>query len=221
MTSSLNDLVPCFYGWDISDDGGQQDPAEFIETLLFAIDSQTYTHEARKQTATRVIFCIHLRDKALFWYQGFAAEVRGNWESLEATFLTLFVLAPRKEVDRTRFLNLVVNFRQRCRSIVEYTREREKLNAECPEKFRDVLGHQFIVGLDGKRKVDLVQIYLGADKTTVTYDEAKQTVRKAYQRFGEPNPLDQLYDPYFYPSTVRTGCPLTSFQNSATRTTLR
>lgn len=65
MNSSLNDLVPCFYGRDISDEGGQQDPAEFIETLLFAIDGQAYTDETRKQTAIRVIFRTRLRDKAL------------------------------------------------------------------------------------------------------------------------------------------------------------
>ncbi|MCJ1343817.1 hypothetical protein MMC31_002014 [Peltigera leucophlebia] len=192
MNSSLNDLVPCFYGRDVSDYGGQQDPAEFIETLLFAIDGQTYTDEARKQTATRVIFRTHLRDKALFWYQGLAAEVRGNWKSLEATFLTRFALVPRKEVDQRRFLNLVVNFRQRGRNIVEYTREGDKLNAECPEKFRDVLGHQFIAGLDDKGKVDLVQVYLGANKSTVSYADAKQAVERAYQRFGEPSPFDDL-----------------------------
>lgn len=67
---------------------------------------------------------------------------------------------------------------------MEYTREGDRLNAECPEKFRDVLGHQFIAGLDDKGKVDLVQVYLGADKTTVTYTDAKQAVGKAYQRFG-------------------------------------
>lgn len=82
-------------------------------------------------------------------------------------------MVPRKKVDPTRFLNLVFNFRQRGRSIVEYTREEDQLNAECPEKFCDVLGHQFIAGLDDKRKVDLVQVYLGPSKTAVTYAEAK------------------------------------------------
>ena len=43
---------------------------------------------------------------------------------------------------------------------MEYTRQRDKLNAECPEKLQDVLGHQFIAGLDDKEKVDLVQVYL-------------------------------------------------------------
>ena len=41
MTSSLNDLVPWFYGRDASDEGGQQDPVEFIENLTFAIDGQS------------------------------------------------------------------------------------------------------------------------------------------------------------------------------------
>lgn len=92
--------------------------------------------------------------------QGLTAEVRGKWESLEATFLTRFVLVPRKKVNLTRFFNLVFNFRQRGRSIVEYTREEDQLNAECLEKFCDVLlGHQFIAGLDDKKKVDLVQVY--------------------------------------------------------------
>ena len=71
------------------------------------------------------------------------------------------------------FLNLVLNLKQQGRNIVDYIREEDQLNAKCPEKFRDVLGHQFIMGLDNKRKVDLVQVYLGADKSTVTYPEAK------------------------------------------------
>lgn len=58
--------------------------------------------------------------------------------------------------------------------------------------FVDVLGHQFIAGLDDKRKVDLVQVYLGAGKSTVTYAEAKQAVSKAYPRFGEPSPLKKF-----------------------------
>lgn len=79
----------------------------------------------------------------------------------------------RKEVSQTRFLNLVYNFRQRGRSIVEYTREGDQPNGECPEKFRDVLGYHSIAWLDDKGKVDLVQVYLGANK------DAKQAVEKA------------------------------------------
>ena len=199
MTSSLNDLVPFFYGRDANDECGQQDPAEFIENLTFAIDGEVYADETRKQTATRVIFRTRLQDKVLLWYQDLAADVRGNWQSLEAAFLARFALVPRKEVDQTWFLNLVLNLKQRGRSIVDYTREGDQLNAKCPEKFRDVLGHQFIAGLDDKGKVDLVQVYLGADKSTVTYTEAKQAVSKAYTRFGEPSPLDQLHDPPFSP----------------------
>ena len=75
---------------------------------------------------------------------------------------------------------------------MEYTREGDKLNAECPEKFRDVLGHQFIAGLDDKGKIDLVQVYLGANKLTVSYVDARQAVEKAYQHFGEPGPFDDL-----------------------------
>lgn len=156
MNFPLHALVPCFYEWDVSDEGGQQDPTEYTETPLFAIDGQAQTDEARKQTATRVIFRKHLRDKALTWNQSLAAEIRGNWESLEAAFLTRFALVPRKKVDQTRFLNLVVNFRQKSRSIVEYTIEGDQLNVECPEKFRDLLVHQFIAGLDDIGKVDLV-----------------------------------------------------------------
>lgn len=46
-----------------------------------------------------------------------------------------------------------------------------------------MLYHQFIVGLDDKREVDLVRVYLGAGRSTVTYTEAKQAVEKAYQNF--------------------------------------
>lgn len=48
----------------------------------------------------------------------------------------------------------------------------------------------------------MVQVYLGADKSTVTYAEAKQAVSKAYQWFDELSPLDQLgAQPTYLPST--------------------
>lgn len=128
-------------------------------------------------------------------------EVRGNWQLLEAAFLTRFVLIPRKEVDQTWFLNLVLNLKQRGRSIVDYTREGDQFNTKCPEKFRDVLGHQFIAGLDDKGEVGLVQVYLGPNKSTVS-SEAKSAVKKAYPRFGEPSPFDKIDDqPSLPPST--------------------
>lgn len=96
-------------------------------------------------------------------------------------------------MNHTRFLDLIFNFKQRGQSIVEYTRERDRLNAKCSKKFQDVLGHQFIAELDDKGKINLVQVYLGADKSTVNYTEAKQVVEKAYQRFGEPNPFNNLH----------------------------
>ena len=199
MASSLHDLVPLFYGRDANNKGRQQDPAEFIETLTFAIDGQVYANEIRKQTATRVIFRTRLEDKALLWYQELAADVQGNWQALETVFCARFALVPCKEVDQTWFLNLVLNLKQRSRNIVDYTREGDQLHVKCPEKFRDVLGHQFIMGLDDKGKVDLVQVYLGANKSTVTYTKAKQAVSKSYTRFGEPSPLDQLHDSPFSP----------------------
>lgn len=192
MASSLKDLIPHFFGRDINDEGGQEDPAEFIKNLNFAIEGQPYTDENRKVTATRVIFRSHLRDKELFWYYSLSAETRANWQLLKIAFLSRFALVVQKEVDQTRFLNLLFNFKQRGRSIIEYTREGDQLNAECPEKFRDVLGHQFIAGLDDKGKVDLVQVYLRANKSIVSYADARQAVEKAYQRFEEPSPLDDM-----------------------------
>lgn len=99
-----------------------------------------------------------------------------------------------KEVDTTWFLNLALNLRQKGRSIVNYIKKEDQLNANYPENFRDILGHQFIADLDDKKKINLFQIYLGADKSTITYTKAKQAVRKAYQWFGEPSFLDQLYN---------------------------
>lgn len=80
---------------------------------------------------------------------------------------------PRKEVDQTWFFNQALNFKQRGRKIVDYTRQEDHLHARYLEKFRDILRHQFIVDLDDKEKVDLVQVYLGANKSTVIYTEAK------------------------------------------------
>lgn len=50
MATSLNDLVPLFYGRDVNDEGAQEDPAEFVENVTFAINSQTYTNKTKKQT---------------------------------------------------------------------------------------------------------------------------------------------------------------------------
>lgn len=102
-------------------------------------------------------------------------------------------------MDQTWFFNLILNLKQQSQSIVDYTREEDQLHAKWPEKVRDVLGHQFTAGLDDTGKLDLVQVYLGADKNTVTYTEAKQAVSKAYTRFGKPSPLDQLHDLPFSP----------------------
>lgn len=78
MATSLKDLIPCFSGRDVSDEGGQEDPAEFIENLNFAIDGQTYTDENGKLTATRVVFRTPLWDESLLWYHGLGAETRAN-----------------------------------------------------------------------------------------------------------------------------------------------
>lgn len=40
--------------------------------------------------------------------------------------------------------------------------------------------HQFIIGLDEKQKIDLVQIYPYAKKRIVSYVNAKQAVKKIY-----------------------------------------
>ena len=108
----------------------------------------------------------------------------------------------RKGFDQTRFLNLVVNFRQRGRNIDDYTREEDRLNAQ---KFRNVLGHQFIAGSDDKEQVDLVQVYLGANKSTVSYANARKAVEKAYWRFGEPSPFDGLNDQPMSPPPTEKG----------------
>lgn len=83
---------------------GDKKTADFLENLSFAIDSQVYTDENRKLTATRVIFRTQLRDKALLLYHGLS-ETRANWQLLETAFLARFAPVARKEVDQTRFLN--------------------------------------------------------------------------------------------------------------------
>lgn len=88
MANSFEDPIPHLFGRDVNDEGGQEHPAEFIEILNFAIDSQTYTDENRKLTATRVIFRTHLRDNALYWYRGLNAETRASLKLLETAFLS-------------------------------------------------------------------------------------------------------------------------------------
>lgn len=87
MATFLKDLIPCFCSRDVGDEGGQEDPAEFMGNPNFAIDGQTYTDENKKLTAARVVFRTHLQDKALLWYHCLNAETRANWQLLEAAFL--------------------------------------------------------------------------------------------------------------------------------------
>lgn len=111
MAFFLHYLVSLFPGSDANNEGGQQDSAKFIKTFTFAIDGQVYANKIRKQTATQVIFCTHLQDKALLWYQELAANIRGNWQALETVFHARFVLVLRKKVDQTWFFNLVLNLK--------------------------------------------------------------------------------------------------------------
>lgn len=75
---------------------------------------------------------------------------------------------------------MVFNFKQKRQNIVKYTKERDQLNAKYSEKSRDILDHQFITKLDDKGKIDLVQVYLGTNKPTISYADAKQVVEKVY-----------------------------------------
>ena len=72
----LKTLFLIFFNRNLSDEGGQEHPAEFIENRNLANDGQTYTDENRKLTPSRVIVRMHLRDKALLWYHGLGAGTR-------------------------------------------------------------------------------------------------------------------------------------------------
>lgn len=52
-------------------------------------------------------------------------------------------------------------------------RKRDQLNTNCSKKFQVILEHQFIAGLDNKGKINLIQVYLKANKSIITYIEAK------------------------------------------------
>ena len=58
------------------------------------------------------------------------------------------------------------------------------------------------MGLDNKRKVNLVKIYLGANKSIIIFTEAKQAVSKVYIWFGKPSLLNQLHSPPFSPLSI-------------------
>ena len=38
MATSFKDLIPHFFDRDVNDEVGQEDPAEFIKTLNFAVE---------------------------------------------------------------------------------------------------------------------------------------------------------------------------------------
>lgn len=74
MATLLRNLISYFFGQDVNDKRGQENPVEYIENLNFVIDSQTYTNKDQKLTATQVIFQTHLRDKVLLWYHNLSFE---------------------------------------------------------------------------------------------------------------------------------------------------
>lgn len=45
MAISLKNLIFYFFGQDVNDEGGQEDPAEYIENLNFAVEGQVYNKE--------------------------------------------------------------------------------------------------------------------------------------------------------------------------------
>lgn len=53
---------------------------------------------------------------------------------------------------------------------------------------------KFVTDWDSKEKIDLIQVYLEADKSIIIYTETKQVVGKAYKRFDKLNYLDQLHN---------------------------
>ena len=70
-------------------------------------------------------------------------------------------------------------------------------------------------GLYDRGKIDLVQVYLGAKKSTVSYAEAKSAVGKAYQRFEEPSSVDNHNDqPSSTPPTPALQSELIAFLQS-------
>lgn len=78
-------------------------------------------------------------------------------------------------------------------------RKRDQLNTECPENFCNILNHPFIVELNDKKKVNLVQVYLGVQKSFISYIYVKKAVEKAYQRFRKLKLFDNLHNQLFSP----------------------
>ena len=56
---------------------------------------------------------------------------------------------------------------------MKYIKIKDQLNAKCLEKFQDVLGYKFITGLNNKRKVNFIQIYLRANKFIISFVNKK------------------------------------------------
>lgn len=89
-----------------------------------------------------------------------------------------------------------------------------------------VCGHHVISRLDDKRKVGLVQVYLGADKNTVAYIYAKQAVGKVYNDLKNLAPLiiyirQTSFTSSYARLTIRIGCIVTEPSNPASPTTQR
>lgn len=73
------------------------------------------------------------------------------------------------------------------------------------------MGYQFITSLDNKKKVNLVQVYLRADKSTIIYIEAKKIVGKMYQQFNKPSFLNQFYNQLVFSSFILVKSKLVVF----------
>ncbi len=59
---------------------GKEDPQEFLENVEFVVEEREYKLEARKDTAHRFTFRLHLKEKAWDWYQKLEVKNKTSWK---------------------------------------------------------------------------------------------------------------------------------------------
>ncbi|MCJ1465830.1 hypothetical protein MMC07_004449, partial [Pseudocyphellaria aurata] len=131
---------------------GKEKAKVFIEDLEVRLIALALNPE-QSERILKSDFRRGLRGAAETWYWNLAEEVHdGPGDDLKAVFLAEFGTATRQVTSIVEFSETVQEVRQAERPIAQYVRETKRVYEDCPEALQQMLGKQFLEGLDDRVK---------------------------------------------------------------------
>ncbi|MCJ1469867.1 hypothetical protein MMC07_008511 [Pseudocyphellaria aurata] len=131
---------------------GKERAVVYVEKIELRIEREQLAADLAER-AKNGDFRRNLTGPAEKWYWSLSEEIRGRaWADLKAAFLGEFGAAREETVSIVEFLETVQGVRQAGRPVAMYVRETEKVHKDCPEALHQMLGKQFLAGLDDRSK---------------------------------------------------------------------